>query len=274
MNVFLCILAVVFALPLLRYLGFYLVNQRTGELGEIRERLGADFWPSLVWAYCTGVFSDVLVLLTAPFAPLFKNNAPGEGVPVVFVHGLYHNTAAWIFFRIFLARAGHKNVYFYGYNSFTKPFAPAVDGLVEFLDRVLAENPGQRAVLIGHSLGGLVSRRAAADPRFQGQIAALVTLGSPHHGSELAALGVGPMARSLFPGREIEQTLEQTPDITVPRLAVYTLLDDYVFPFKGLRIGREGWQEQVCAPMSHVHMLYSQDVSWRVASFLEDALRE
>ncbi|WP_250645545.1 hypothetical protein [Salidesulfovibrio onnuriiensis] len=119
-----------------------------------------------------------------------------------------------------------------------------------------------------------MSRKAAADPRFQGRIAALVTLGSPHHGSELAMLGLGPMARSLYPGKEIEQILDHTPDIDAPRLAIHTLLDDYVFPLNGLRIHRSGWREQVCAPISHVHMLYSQDVSWRVASFLEDALKE
>ncbi len=155
MNVFLCILSVFFVTPLLRYLGFYMVNRRTGELRDIRDRLGPDFWPSLVWAYCTGVFSEILVVLAAPFAPLLKrDNVPGEGTPIIFVHGLYHNISAWLFFQIFLARAGHRNVYFYGYNSFTKPFAPAAEGLVEFLEQVLAENPVARPCLSGTAWEG------------------------------------------------------------------------------------------------------------------------
>lgn len=274
MNILVIILCILFGLPLLRYLGFYLTNRRTGELDEIRKQLGPDFWPSLFWAYCTAVFSEALVLLMTPFQFLLTSGRKAEGTPVIFVHGLYHNPSAWIFFHIFLARAGYKNFHFYGYNSFTKPFAPAAEALAGFMDQVLADNPGRKVVLIGHSLGGLVSRRAAAEPRFKDRVGALVALGSPHHGSELAAMGLGPMARSLFPGREIEQILEETPEIDVPKLAVYTLLDDYVFPLNGLRIGRDGWQEQTCGPISHVQMLYSQDVSWRVAGFLEEALKE
>jgi len=274
MSIPLVIIAVLICLPLLRYVGFYLSNKRTRELRDIRTRCGENFRASFFRAYCTAVFSEALVVLMLPFSRLLKSSNPGGGTPVIFVHGLYHNTSAWIFFRIFLARAGHGNFHFYGYNSFTRPFAPAAEGLAEFMDKVLADNPGQKVALIGHSLGGLVCRRAVAEPRFKGKVAALVTLGSPHHGSELAIIGMGPMARSLYPGRGIDSILEDTPDVDAPRLAIYTLFDDYVFPLSCLKIGRDGWQEQVCGPMSHVNMLYSQDISWRVAAFLDAALKE
>lgn len=271
---FLWIIAIVFCLPLARYIWFYLANRRTGQLEEIKRAFGPGFRMSFLRAYCTAVFSEGLVVLMAPFTLLLKNSTGGQGPPVIFVHGLYHNPSAWFFFRIFLARAGYGNFHYYGYNSFTKPFGAAVEGLAEFMDRVLENNPGEKVVLIGHSLGGLVSRKAAVEPRFQGRIGALVALGSPHHGSELAVLGLGPAARGLYPGKSIERELENAPDPDAPRLAVYTPFDDYVFPLNGLKIGREGWTEQVCDPVSHVFMLYSQDISWRVAGFLEDALRK
>lgn len=273
MSILSILLCVLFGLPLLRYIWFYRANIRTGDLHTIRHEFGSNFWPALFTAYLSAVFSELVVILLIPFGRLLRNGEHKGETPVVLVHGLYHNPSAWIFFRVCLARAGYRNFYCYGYNSFTSPFAPAVEGLGQFMDQVLAENPGLQMVLVGHSLGGLVIRKAVADSRFQGRIAALATLGSPHHGSELAMLGIGPMARALQPGREIEQALESTPDPDVPRLSIYSLLDDYVFPLGGLMVGRPEWQEQICGTISHVFMLLSQDVAWRVAGFLDQVDR-
>ena len=43
---------------------------------------------------------------------------------------------------------------------------------------------------VGHSTGGLVARVLAADPEMNGQVASVLTLGTPHHGTEAAILGL------------------------------------------------------------------------------------
>jgi pimeloyl-ACP methyl ester carboxylesterase len=58
--------------------------------------------------------------------------------------------------------------------------------------------PVQRLVLVGHSMGGLVSRSACAlgeGRRWRHALGALACLGTPHHGAPLEALGswVGPL---------------------------------------------------------------------------------
>ena len=78
------------------------------------------------------------------------------------------------------------------------------------------------------------------------------------------------MARDLLPGGHIARAVERMPDPDCPRLGVYTLTDDYVFPLSMLRIGRPGWQEQVCPPMAHVWMLYSRKVAETVIGFLKE----
>jgi pimeloyl-ACP methyl ester carboxylesterase len=69
------------------------------------------------------------------------------------------------------------------------------------------EGLGQSFHVIAHSMGGLVARRYARD--HPGAVAALVTLGTPHHGSPLAEstgwlarfAGAGPAAADLTPRR-------------------------------------------------------------------------
>ena len=184
------------------------------------------------------------------------------------VHGLYHNRTAWLVFARRLRRAGFENLHTFGYNSFTRDFDHALAGLKERIGELLADDPEGRVILVGHSLGGLLCRCAAGDPRFCDRVAALVTLGSPHGGSELAWLGGNRMARGLIPGRDIPEAVAGAPDPDCPRLAIYTMADDYVIPLDLLRIGRPGWEERVCAPMGHVWMLYSPEVAGMVIDFL------
>lgn len=263
-----------FGVPLVRFTAFYLCNRKYGQWDEICALLESRRRTSLFSAYASGVLSDVGVLLMLPLLPLMRRERRKPGTPVILVHGLYHNPSAWAWFRVLLARAGYHNIHYYGYNSFTRGFDHAVEGLTRFIDSVLEENDGEKVVLVGHSLGGLVARKAAAEERFADRIAALATLGSPHQGSRLAILGLGPMARSLYPGRHIQQVLHDTKDISAPRLAVYTLTDDYVMPMSCLRVERPGWEEQICGPISHVSMLFSQDVSWRVVEFLDRNIKD
>ena len=55
------------------------------------------------------------------------------------------------------------------------------------LERVLAETGAERVNLVGFSTGGLDARWLARDPAWTGRIASLVTVSTPHRGSELAA---------------------------------------------------------------------------------------
>lgn len=266
-KVFCYVLLALALFVLLRYAVFLLSNALAGRLGFIREETGG-LGPAVARGVVTAMAADAIALPSVLFLALPERAAPASGTPVLMVHGLYHNRTAWLVFARRLRKAGFRNLHTYGYNSFTKDFDHALAGLKARLDALLADSPDGRVILIGHSLGGLLCRCAAGDPRFGGRIAALVTLGSPHGGSELAWLGSNRMARGLIPGRTIPEAVAQAPDPDCPKLAVYTLADDYVVPLDLLRTGRPGWRERVCAPMGHVWMLYSPEVAGMVVDFL------
>lgn len=250
-----------------RYAVFFLSNQLAGELGDIREQIGPLVFP-ILRAVASAMLADVVLFLTLPFLLLPEGKPDGPGIPVVMVHGLYHNRTAWLIMKRWLARAGFTNLHTYQYNSFTRDFEPAVLGLLRKLDRL-----DGKVVLVGHSLGGLVSRCVAGNPQYRDRIAGLVSLGSPHGGSDLARLAGNRMGRGLIPGHHIPQSVERMSDPNCPRLGVYSLTDDYVCPVSMLRTGREGWVEKVCSPMSHVWMLYSCEIANMVSEFLKKEIK-
>ncbi len=93
--------------------------------------------------------------------------------------------------------APSPNVYCHGYSSWRTDFGLLVDELDEAVRDLLAAHPGERPLLMGHSLGGLLIRGWLADAANQHLVAGAVTLGTPHQGSSLARLGAGRLARSL-----------------------------------------------------------------------------
>jgi len=74
-----------------------------------------------------------------------------------------------------------------------RPRGPLKEGVME-LDHILRvakkRFPKRRFVLIGHSRGGLIARGYLNKfYRYNGKIAGLITLSTPHHGSRLASFG-------------------------------------------------------------------------------------
>ncbi|MCH2154768.1 MAG: alpha/beta fold hydrolase [Opitutales bacterium] len=149
-----------------------------------------------------------------------RSNLPGNPVgTIVCVHGIFDTR--WVFKRMAdrLADLGYDI------------FAPTMNGaggvasmqeLAEQIDSLLkAEAIGVESkpfYIIGFSMGGIVSRtllqcvNPALKPR------ALITLGTPHHGSALCMLFWGKGTRDMRPGsrhlrklKESEATLDGTP---------------------------------------------------------------
>lgn len=223
----------------------------------------------------SGLVSFPMTVLLYPlgyFRRLWKTDltAPTPAPPVIFIHGLYHNASAWVFFRLWMKRAGFTDLHAFQYGSLGSSF----DGLLERLDAFVKELLNQRGtksvILICHSLGGLLGRAYLNRAPKDFKISALVTLGTPYQGSKLAVLGVGRLAQSLaFRGPLVQGIESQTVESTdIPRLAFYSPLDNMVLPNEALRTSAPGWVFFETKGMSHVAMLFSKDLADRTAEFL------
>ena len=82
-----------------------------------------------------------------------------------------------------------------------------VDQLAARVKEICDGTSHQRVVLVCHSMGGLVARAWIARRGGAARVAKLITLGSPHHGTELARFGVGHNVRQMRYGNEWLSTL-------------------------------------------------------------------
>ncbi len=98
------------------------------------------------------------------------------------------------------------------------------------IDRAFA--PDQRFVLIGFSMGGLVSRVYLQDLGGAGRCDALVTISTPHHGTEMAKLHYGQGAAEMRPGSVFLAELERGQDRLgeMPVVSYRTPFDAVIVP--------------------------------------------
>lgn len=260
-------------------------NHRAGQTGRQRELLGGPLTPALARTFGNAVWTLWLTVFALPLGRLLrfdcracgrcavKAGEPGAP-PVILVHGLYHNPAAWFVLRRRLFRAGFADVRCYGYASFGRDFRDIAAGLAEFVALAAAERTDGRVLLVGHSLGGLVIRAALADGRCAGaRVAGVVSLGAPHGGSALAGmLGMGRLARGLAPDGEVLRLVHANPPAVVPWLSLFTPVDGMVIPLSGLLLGEAeraaGWSERALPASSHVGLLYGGAAARAALEFL------
>jgi triacylglycerol esterase/lipase EstA (alpha/beta hydrolase family) len=121
--------------------------------------------------------------------------------------------------------------------------------------------------VVGYSAGGVVARIWVADLGGRALARRVVTLGSPHHGTDVAGLAAGllpggcPTAcRQLAPGSDLLASLPETPN--GPRwTSIWTADDDVVLPPTSARL--QGAQDielqQVCPGNQVKHSGLPQD---------------
>lgn len=119
---------------------------------------------------------------------------------MLLVHGYAGTEHVWNPLRAALAAAGFDCLIALRYNAFRCDIHQVADWLVDRAHRAMDVTGAPFVHLIGHSLGGLVVRDAVQLRGLAGRAATVVTIATPHQGSNLARLVPGPAARQMRPG--------------------------------------------------------------------------
>ena len=170
-----------------------------------------------------------------PFERLWmgRDRLPRCRRPLILVHGYGCSRGVWWFLRRQLEAAGHVVATV----SLTPPYT-SIGKLVPQLDQrieeVCAATGAEQVVLVAHSMGGLVCRSYLAR-HGSSRVERLVTIASPHSGSELARIGIGQNAREMEPGSRWLKDLASS-DIPVRAISIRTPHDNYVMPQDNQRL--------------------------------------
>jgi triacylglycerol esterase/lipase EstA (alpha/beta hydrolase family) len=235
------------------------------------------FWCVIV-GFLSSVSSQLMAYLSYPFGfarRLWKPSPSAKCThpPVLLVHGLYHNASAWYLYKWWLKRRGYEKVFSWSYNTIKYDFWQLAEQLRGVVREAADLCGGEPVILMGHSMGGLLVRAAIAAPETAESVSAAVILGTPNQGSKLAALAIGRLGRSISYGGPLIKRLNAMPSPkNMPKLNVYSPLDNMVLPTSSLEVPERGWIQAETAPISHVSMLYHIPTVRLVMEFLDEVV--
>lgn len=186
---------------------------------------------------------------------------PGS-VPVLLIHGYVNNAGAlWRLWRALRTQ---------GMGVYTLNLEPVYGDIDDYAPRVAARIDAIRAatgaesvVVVGHSMGGLVTRAylryCALQHRVPG-IAKVVTLGTPHRGTALARIEWSRNGHQMVPGNAWLAALaaHESGAWPCPLVSIYSLDDNVVVPQRNARL--EGARNMELAGVGHISLPLSSQV--------------
>jgi len=196
--------------------------------------------------------------------------APTERVPVVFVHGYFSNRGC--FHRI-VRELDERSVAPIFTPNFPSAFASIerlAGELHREIERICAATGSGDVILVCHSMGGLMARSYLRD-HGAARVRKLVTISTPHHGTVLARLGMGPNVVQMRPGSRFLEALfaaEREAPLECPTASIYTTHDNLVAPQDSARL--DGARNHAIVGRGHMDILKSR----RLAELLVEELRE
>ncbi len=197
-----------------------------------------------------------------PFGFLRLPGARNRGPrPVIVVHGYAMNRANFVPLAFRLARAGLGPIVGFEYWTLGRT-AAAARQLAWFVEHVQSVTGSPQVDIIGHSMGGVVGRYFVQLLGGDGAVANLVTLGSPHLGTDVSEYGIGHPTRELLVGSTLVQRLAAAPPPRDTRvLTIFSHADALVPARTQLALDIPRAERIIYDDLGHVALLGSRRVA-------------
>lgn len=164
-----------------------------------------------------------------PHVPSFKSR--GDKLPILFIHGMLHNRAtfAWLVQR--LALSGWREFREINLLTAFHSIPRMAEQVAEAVENLRRRRGVKQVDIVAHSLGGIIARYFVQLQGGDGIIRHLITLGTPHRGTELSKLSILSNVRDLAPTSHIIRRLNAGPPPRITQaLAISGEMDVMVRP--------------------------------------------
>lgn len=168
---------------------------------------------------------------------LIIGDVEAAGTPIILVHGVVDNHTIFTLLRRSLMRRGFGRTISLNYSPLTDDIRTVAKRLQRLVEAVCRDTGYERVHVIGHSMGGLISRYYVQRLGGDARVHTLVTLGTPHEGTAPAKYVPHNVARQLRPDSPIVQELaEPAPGCRTRIVAIWSDLDQMIIPKRSARI--------------------------------------
>jgi len=273
---FLAIWAVILCFtPLLCFSLFWFEAVNSDHWETIKRRYGISGWSIFFKTYGASVVSLLRVWMNWPLRFFCKywrvpSTHPSH-TPVVFVHGFFHDRSAWVFYLRLFRAAGLSHLYSI---DLKRKFSSIEDLALQLhreVDSILAACETKQVDIVAHSMGGIVSRYYIQKLGASGKVRKVITLGTPHCGTKLAAFMLGKARNELLPKSPFWESLKQEKELFLKNREIavfYSDSDFMVLPPSLSHLDNPEVQNINVGLVSHIEFLYNRKIANEVLKIL------
>lgn len=198
--------------------------------------------------------------------------------PILLVHGIIHNHSAFRSLKRKLEALGWHNIYTLNYTTSSGSLYRMAGDLSEKVERIINETHCEQLDIVAHSLGGLVARKYMSIGEGRGRVSKLITLGTPHKGTELSKflrlLPGSSLCEDLKPNSYWIRTMNNT---SIPKFShvhsIYSDFDWTVWPkgnCKAMGSPHENFSNTKVNNVGHAGLLFSDKVFRHIVEYLNE----
>jgi len=212
----------------------------------------------------------ILTVFLAPFSFFSWDwRSKGTSTPVLLVHGYFNFASVWLFLAPRLFKRLNRSIYTLNLGNPLKPIEHYAKRVKEKVDQIEKETGSRQVILVGHSMGGLVSLCYSLFIDKKDTVEKVVTLGSPLKGTIMARIGVGACARQMQRGSDFLKKLKQEYDNTsINAYHLVTKKDELVIPYTSGLLSKDETRHCTLDHMGHIELLYSKKIEDQVVYWI------
>ena len=213
------------------------------------------------------------IITIAWFCLLKPKTSKSPHPPVILIHGIFSTRTSW--YAVFKALVAQNfTVRTFGYPTLWGSMDATVERLESFVQKVKTETHSPKVTIVAHSLGGVVTRYWLAKyPHNYDALSGLITLCTPHSGSDVSTLLPNPFSKALNPTSSVITMIQEQTYEKFPCVAYVTNADLLVVPAERL-MPPQNWELRVTPPIDHLEILSNAPVIESVIATIQSQITE
>ena len=148
---------------------------------------------------------------SVPLIPSIRPHKRQRKIPVLFVHGVFHNPTAFAWLKQKLAWGGWRNFDEIDLLTSIRSIPSNAEHVARRVERLIQKHDIPRIDIVAHSMGGIVSRYFVQRLGGDKKVRNLITLGTPHGGTDWSRYILLSPLRDLAPDSKLLTELNESP---------------------------------------------------------------
>jgi predicted esterase YcpF (UPF0227 family) len=194
------------------------------------------------------------------------------GRPILLIHGYLHDSSAWTYLKRKLQQAGFGPIYCLNLGYPFRSIRDYGEKVVQKAEHIEKETQRHDLILIGHSMGGLVSSWYATRLAKRGTVTDVITIGSPLAGTHVAKFGLGRDAREMELGsalvRELQEEIRKSDPTRFYHIGTKT--DQLVIPNTSAIVEGHPERQFIVEDIGHLTLLFSPRIANTIKTWLQN----